>query len=299
MITKYTLNDDSGVFNRNLVVYFLAISCDMILLIGLFACKKIWTKGDTRKVQTINKDRNFSQRDIRVISSNGIYDAIEELEMEEHFDIKPVLMKNTANANKATCHSDDTNDRCPLNLENENSTTGDNNYLCPVYSEDSNSNSDAVIFAVHASGRSILTFDQTNYLFENDEDTRDSKGYEKIYDVTHEPCRDSDNPSEILEQDNRKIHDETHTPYQLLQENWKQDLHTHEDTFNRHPWTLRSISSSGKNYENNDLESYINGNMQYSHVDNRLHENQDNTTHSYLQLLSVADTSTNKEETIC
>ncbi|XP_052101640.1 uncharacterized protein LOC127735500 [Mytilus californianus] len=292
-----TQSTNPRVFDRNLVVYILVIACGMILMLGLLACKKIWKKGDTRQVQTINEDNNLRQRHIRVTSYNGIYDEIEALGMVENSDINLIQIKNIANANEATGNSDDTYYLCPLDLEDNNCTTEHNNYLCPLYSEDNNSTTEAPTFAVHASCRSIHTSDQSNYVFESDDYTRDSNVYENIYDVPHEPCGDTDDSPEIIEQDNVK--DEYLNQYQPLQDNWKQAPQTYTDTFTLHPWTVKTTSSSDKKDENTDQENYVNGNMQYSLVDERLYENQDNFTHSYLQLLSVAETSTNKDETIC
>lgn len=287
----------SGDFDLNIVVYILVTTCCVILVIGLSVCQKKWKACNSRRVKTKNENKNLSQRHLRVTSHDGIYDEIEELEMVENLDINLIQMENKANTNEATRNSDGSSYLCPLHLEDETSITKDNNYLYPLYSEDINNTTDATRVAVHESCCSIQISDQSNYVFESDEDTLGSKGQEKIQNLTHEERGDTDDSPRCIEQDT--LGDGYLNPYQPLHENWKQASHSYIKIQPLHPLTEESKSSSDKIEENSDQEKRINENMQYFNAYERLHDNQDNSPHTYLQLLSVEDPSCNKDETIC
>lgn len=281
----------SGEIDLKIVVYILVTTCCVILVIGLTVCQNKWKACKSRRVKTKNENKTLSQRHLRVTSYDGIYDEIDE------FDINLIQMENKANTNEATRNSNDSSFLCPLHLEDETSTTEDDNYLYPLYSEYSNNITDATRVAVHESCCSIHISDESNHVFESDKDTLDSKGQEKIQNLTHEQRKDTKDSPGCIEQ--HTVGNEYLYPYQPLHENWKQALHSYNKMKPIHSLTEKSKSSSDKIEENSDQEKSINENMQYSNADERLHDNQDNSPHTYLQLLSMEDTSGNKDETIC
>ncbi|VDI29840.1 Hypothetical predicted protein [Mytilus galloprovincialis] len=226
--------------DRNLVVYILVIVCGMILVLGLCGCKNIWKTRDSRQIQSIKEDN----RNMRVTLYNGIYDEVEALELVGSSNINPIQMKNITNAKEEAGSSDDTypkyNDRTTV----------------------------ATSFALHESCRCIHTSDQSNFAFENNDDTHNSNVYEQIYDLTNEPCGYTNDSPQFIKKDNAKV--EYLKPYQPLQGNCNQAPQTDADTFPLQTWTMKSKSSSEKIEENNEKEHYINGNMKFSYEDEQL-----------------------------
>ncbi|VDI38477.1 Hypothetical predicted protein [Mytilus galloprovincialis] len=245
--------ESTGLLQREIVIYSVVIGC-ILVTIGLNCLVRKYRKksqGKARKSGISNIDQSNSLRQTRshVDSASSLYTEIDETMLVETVDMRTWQAKKVANANEAFENNDNTSYLSPVHSEGDSSSFRGSerevtrSYLS-LHESDQNQNSDEF----------DKDEDTTSYLHPYHSIDEDWKEKTHLYDVTHNPKRDTDDSSDSSTQ---MLTDGYLNPYQPLNEDWKQTSHSYEVPVTIHRCqgsSLSSLLTSKKDLKGEDIE---------------------------------------------